>query len=140
MTADELRKLFPNASEQFIRANADTPPSPSLPARVGGSASRPVVERRVRPRPLAARKNEGPNPARFFVRVTSFRRRLLDEDNLCEKYFVDCCRYAGLLPGDDAGQARIVTTQEKVGRKEDERTEIVIELLSPPKVAPPMAS
>jgi len=129
VTVDELRKLFPHASEQFLRANAD-----DLPRRVPGPAHRdapaPVVERSVRPRPLAKGPAQGKHPARFFVRVTSFRRRLLDEDNLCGKYVVDCCRYAGLLPGDDPSQARIVTTQEKVSRKEDERTEIVIERMA----------
>lgn len=124
MTADELRKRFPNATEQFIRVNAhllSDPPRDPTPD--------PVVERGVRNGTLAAGKTKGRDSGRFFVRVTSYRRRLLDEDNLCEKYVVDCCRYAGLLPGDDPSQARIVTTQEKVRSKEEERTEVVIDRL-----------
>jgi len=62
----------------------------------------------------------------FLVRVTAFRRRLLDEDNLCEKYHVDLCRYAGALPSDAAGKAKIETTQEKVGSKEREFVRIEI--------------
>ena len=50
----------------------------------------------------------------FLIRVRSFRRKLLDEDNLCEKYVVDCCRYAGLLPGDSPGQTKIEVSQQKV--------------------------
>jgi hypothetical protein len=66
------------------------------------------------------------NPSRFLVRVTSFRRRLLDEDNLCEKFHVDCCRYAGLLPSDAPGQTRIEVAQFTVKDEADERTEIEI--------------
>lgn len=62
----------------------------------------------------------------FLVRVKAFRRRLLDEDNLCEKYVVDLCRYAGALPSDAAGKAKIEVTQEKVGQKEREFVRIEI--------------
>jgi hypothetical protein len=92
-------------------------------------ASAPIVECNLRPRPLAKGEAQEPDPGIFLVRVTSFRRRLLDEDNLCEKYHVDCCRYAGLIPGDDPSKARIETRQEKVRSKAEERTEIVIERL-----------
>lgn len=98
----------------------------AIPDKTHRPAPAPVVERDLRPRPLAAGKAEKGHPRKFLVRVTSFRRRLLDEDNLCEKYHVDCCRYSGLLAEDAPGQARIVTSQEKVSRKEDERTEIEI--------------
>jgi hypothetical protein len=90
-------------------------------------ASLAVVERHLCDGPLAKGQTEGGHPRKFLVRVTSFRVRLLDEDNLCEKYHVDLCRYAGLLRADDPGQARIVTTQEKVRTKAEERTEVVIE-------------
>ena len=63
---------------------------------------------------------------RFLVRVKAFRGRLLDEDNLCEKYHVDLCRYAGALPSDAPGTAKIEVSQEKVGPKEQERVEIEI--------------
>ena len=90
-----------------------------------------VVECHLRLGPLAEGEAQKRDSGKFLVRVTSFRRRLLDEDNLCEKYHIDCCRYAGLLPGDDPSQARIETRQEKVRSKADERTEIVIERISP---------
>lgn len=121
MTADELRKTFPNASDQFIRANAQ------LSLAIGIEAPAPVVERNLRTRPLAARKAQGIDPARFLVRVTSYRVRLLDEDNLCSKYVVDCCRYSGLIPGDSPATTQIATGQKKVGSKSEERTEVVIE-------------
>jgi len=88
--------------------------------------SSPVLERDSRPRPLAAGQTQEGNPARFLVRVTSYRRRLLDEDNLCEKYFCDCCRYAGLLPEDSADVAKIEVCQIKVAHKHEEKTVIEI--------------
>ena len=65
------------------------------------------------------------SPARFSVRVVSWRARLIDDDNLCEKFVVDGLRYAGLLPDDCHGEARISTHQEKC-EKAQERTEITL--------------
>jgi hypothetical protein len=120
VTRDELLKRFPNASPAFLRNNAsDCPVVRQSPA--------PVVERDLWNGPLAAGKAQGNDSGKFLVRVTSFRRRLLDEDNLCEKYVVDCCRYAGLIPGDAPGTTKIETSQQKVSSKEEERTEVTIE-------------
>ena len=68
-------------------------------------------------------KGTSPN---FLVRVTSYRKRLLDEDNLCEKYHVDLCRYAGIIPGDQASETKIEVRQKKVGKTETEK--ILIEV------------
>jgi len=127
MTAEELRLHFPNASEQFIRANASdagrpaaaTPPPRDL-------APPPLVERREPDEPLAADLPQASHPGRYVVRVTAFCVRLLDEDNLCEKFHVDSLRYAGIIPGDSPDRCRIITTQKKVATKKEERTEIVI--------------
>lgn len=127
MNLEQVDKLPAAAKAQIL---AQLYPLNGLPDQTHRPAPAPVVERDLRPRPLAARKAEKGHPRKFLVRVTSFRRRLLDEDNLCEKYHVDCLRYSGLLVGDAPGQARIVTSQEKVARKEDERTEIEISPLS----------
>ncbi len=64
------------------------------------------------------------------MRVTSHRLRLLDEDNLCEKFVVDCCRYAGLIPTDSPDKAKIEVGQVKVGIKAAEKT--VIEIIPIP--------
>lgn len=69
---------------------------------------------------------KGGHTGRVLVRVTSFRIRLLDEDNLCEKYHIDCLRYANLIPGDDPRQAKIETGQVKVRTKAEERVLIEI--------------
>ena len=156
MTRDEILARFPRASEAFIRANLQAvprPPAPSpsprapRPAKAKETtsnerlneltatfnraesdylASLAILECNLRAGPLATSQTENSHPRKFLVRVTSFRRRLLDEDNLCEKYHVDCCRYSGLLRADDPSEARIVTTQEKVQTKAEERTVIEI--------------
>jgi hypothetical protein len=114
-----LNELFPRASKDFLKLHglsnlSDRPPS------------RPIVERLTSPRPLAKAKAQKPDTGRVLVRVVSYRRRLLDEDNLSEKYFVDCCRYAGLIPGDGPEQTKIEVSQVKVVRKEEERTQLTI--------------
>jgi hypothetical protein len=132
MTPDELQALFPNASPGFLLLNSDrgNPFSPALKPKGAGHADNPapapIMERRPRARPLAAGQAKEGNPGRVLVRVTSRRRRLLDEDNLCEKYAVDCCRYAGVIPSDAPDRAKIEVSQEKVTAKEDEGTLIEI--------------
>lgn len=115
MTRDEILKRYPRASESFLRANA-----------TDGARPRPVVERSAGVGTLGPKKTKAVDPRKFLVRVTSFRRRLLDIDNLCEKFHVDCCRYAGILPSDAPGQTKIEVSQQKVASKEEERTEIEI--------------
>ncbi len=92
-----------------------------------GGCPSPQLERPVQHDALAAPQVKGPDTAKFLVRVTSFRRRLLDEDNLAVKFHVDCCRYAGLIPSDAPSQTHVEARQEKVKDKDSERTEITIE-------------
>ncbi len=62
----------------------------------------------------------------FLIRVTSIRKRLCDTDNLCEKYLVDLCRYAGILPGDSPATTRIEVCQQKAEPKAAEETRIEV--------------
>ena len=84
------------------------------------------MERPAGERPLAAGKVEEGDPAKFLVSVISYRKRLLDEDNLSEKYMVDCLRYAGLIPCDSPDRVSIKASQVKVGKDEPEKTLIRI--------------
>ena len=88
----------------------------------------PQLEPTPRPPSLVPRQTQGSDRQRFLVRTTSVRNRLLDEDNLCEKYHVDLCRYAGIIPGDEAGTTKIETTQRKAHKGEEEHT--LIEVLT----------
>jgi len=87
------------------------------------------LERNLRNGPLAKSEAEKGNPERVLVRVTSVRRRLIDEDNLAEKYHVDCCRYAGLIHGDEPDQTKIEVCQRKAEKDEAEHT--IIEITAP---------
>lgn len=95
----------------------------------GGPAPAAKLEPSNQPRPLAASPPKDRDTRKRLVQLTSYRIRLLDEDNLCAKFHVDSLRYAGILPGDDPSQARIQTRQEKVAHKHQERTEIIVSIL-----------
>jgi hypothetical protein len=131
-TSDDFKKLgyLPQPDGSFAH--------PSVYATKSNQPKNPVPES---PRPIAKLEHPpchdpletGPakirNRQKFLVRVTSIRTRLLDEDNLCEKYHVDLCRYAGIISGDEAGTAKIETSQRKAKKGEAEHTLIEIELI-----------
>lgn len=66
------------------------------------------------------------HPNLVFVRVRSYRRKLLDRDNLFPKYFIDALRYSGLIRDDTTRHIITDVDQEKVESEEEERTEIVL--------------
>lgn len=74
--------------------------------------------------PLGKNKGEAPDTGRIAVRITSFRRRLIDPDNLCPKYFIDGLRYAGLIPNDRQEDITLQVDQVKVKSKSEERTKV----------------
>lgn len=125
MTPDELKARFPRASRAFLEANAT---EPSRPAFLQAGNTGPVAELERNPGngALGSVQVQGPTPARFHIRLTSVRKRLLDDDNLCEKYHVDCCRYASLLPGDSPATTRIEVCQRKTEPGEGEK--VIIEI------------
>jgi len=112
-----IRKLFPHASASLFKAN-----------KAGGSTSSAKPERAAWLQPLAAAAKEAGNPAPCKVSIVSFRRRLLDIDNLYGgvKYFVDSLRYEGLIRNDDPESITLNVSQIKVKTKQEERTEIEI--------------
>ncbi len=106
MRRDEILKLWPNASESTIRANLSA----------GDSGQVAKLESNTCDAPLEAKEVQRPVGKRVLVRVTSFRKCLLDEDNLCEKYHVDLCRYAGIIADDTAAKVKIEVCQFKAGK------------------------
>jgi hypothetical protein len=84
------------------------------------------VERDSRDAPLGKKKVQGRVGERVLVCITSVRKRLIDEDNLAEKYHVDLCRYAGIISGDEASKTKIETTQRKAQKGEEEK--VIIEV------------
>jgi hypothetical protein len=91
-----------------------------------------VLESNISNGALGKSEGKRTNTALFLVRVTSIRKKLLDEDNLCEKYYVDCCRYAGLIPGDEPDKTKIEVCQRKAKKGELEHVLIdIFDLHSP---------
>jgi hypothetical protein len=134
MSPDELRKRLPQASDSFIRANtspvrasvdegvrADDRADQNRSARESAELERPIVYAATE----TVRTEKTPS-TRFLVRVTDYRIRLIDEDNLSEKFTVDSLRYCGLLPSDAPGKCKIEVSQKKVHRKDEARVEIEI--------------
>lgn len=68
------------------------------------------------------------HPGRCIVRITSFRRKLLDPDNLAGgvKYFVDALRYEKIIQNDRLEDIELHTSQVQVSHRRDERTEIEV--------------
>ena len=112
MSRDEILKRYPNSSESFLRANVSTD--------VAGTVTK--LERNPCNGALEAQEVQGQTGERILVRITSFRRRLLDEDNQCEKYHVDLCRYAGVIPCDTPGEVQIEVRQRKAHKAAREET------------------
>lgn len=94
--------------------------------QAGGPRETSKLERHSGDGTLGAVPVQGKLGGRVLVRITAFRKRLLDEDNLCEKYHVDLLRYSGVIPADTPGAAKIEVRQEKVGPKEPERVLIEV--------------
>lgn len=124
MTRDKLRQLIAGASRDVLRLSSQELARAGVDAI--GSRKATKLERSFGHGALGKVQTQRRNTGRFLVRVTSIRKRLLDEDNLCEKYHVDCCRYAGLLPGDAPGTTKIEVAQQKTepGAQEETRIEI----------------
>lgn len=70
--------------------------------------------------PLATVQGEKSDSSRVHVRVVSRRVRLIDPDNLCPKYFIDCLRYAEIIQDDTAEKITLEVSQEKVSKGDEE--------------------
>lgn len=119
---------YESANIVWIDGEAFSPKHPKARALLSAGDSRKTseLERNPGSRTLGQVQTQSGLGQRFFILVTSYRKRLLDQDNLCCKYVIDLCRYAGVLPSDAPGTAEIKVCQEKVGPKEPERTRVEI--------------
>lgn len=87
------------------------------------AASGAKFEQVVCDEPVATTQREDCYSGRIQVCITSYRKRLCDVDNLTPKWFLDSCRYAGLIPDDRPQDIDFTVKQVK---SKDERTEIEI--------------
>jgi len=124
VNAGKLKQLFPRISRDVLRLSAeageadiqshDPGPAPFMEPNPGDGAVGKVP----------VQKGTG---RKFFIRVTAIRTRLLDWDNLCEKYHVDLLRYASAgVFGDSPATTQIEVRQEKAqaGEREEVRLEV----------------
>jgi hypothetical protein len=121
MKYGDLKSRFPRASPSFLELNADS----ATDFLVDDTGPLAVVEQHPGDGTVAALPVQKPTGKRFLVRVQAIRTRLIDEDNLCEKYHVDLLRYAsGKLFGDSPATTRIEVCQQKAGKGEPEEVRI----------------
>lgn len=116
MNEYEIRKYFPNASASTIERNLAL-------NRVAQSAQQ---EHHPGHEPVAEAPRTRADPGFRFVRVTSFRRHILDERNLFDAYFVDALVRAGILFDDAPKYCKVEVLQIQVRLESEERTEIDI--------------
>ena len=116
MTRDEIRRLFPNASQSTFRANdqADCP------------RQNTVLEPNFRVESLASHPPQKGAAGRILIRMVSVRQRLCDPDNLSCKYLLDSLRYVGLIPGDEPEKIKLEVDQRRTEKGESEHTTIEI--------------
>lgn len=114
VTQDEFRELISRPA--IAKVNPST----------GRARSVAKLEPDIGIRALGTVQAQVADPGRFLVRITSYRKRLLDADNLCEKFHVDCCRYARCISSDDPSKTEIEVCQVKTGKGEPEFTRVEV--------------
>jgi len=112
---------FNEKTQSKLRAQLD------VDIRAKNTRQTAKLERNPSDAPLEAKKNQRSASSRFLVRIESRRKRLLDEDNICEKYLVDLLRYSGIIANDSPDQCRIEVSQTKCRKCEPE--EISVEVM-----------
>ena len=110
----ELQKRFPLSASTLAKNCYD---------RV---APGPVGERSVGNEPVAEIAGENPCPTKCVVRITSFRSRLIDGDNLHGKAFVDALQTAGAIYKDSPEWCKVEVKQVQVENPWQQRTVIEI--------------
>lgn len=121
MKKSALQRRFPSAAQGFLSLNDDGAASIIRSAREAAELERDCGN------PLDDYPpDQGGDSAKYLVRITSIRNCLLDEDNLCEKFHVDCLRYAGIIPSDAPDTTHIETTQRRCAQGEEEKTLIEV--------------
>lgn len=119
MNEHKLKRLFPKASDAFIQANSDKDTKED-----GKLESNTINE------PLAETQPKKGVPERLSVVVESRRHRELDKYNLFDKFWVDCLRYAGIIPGDSPKEIEHYLFQTIIPKTEKEEIVITIEPIS----------
>jgi len=120
MTADQLKARFPNASPEFLRANARPPLASPLPPA--------IAQHDAADEPLAADRRKENGNRRSHVRIERRSLKLLDKDNLygSVKWLCDAMRYGNLIPDDDPESIELTVTQLRVRTRAETGTAVTI--------------
>tara|TARA_R110000868_G_scaffold53684_1_gene168302 strand:+ start:419 stop:754 length:336 start_codon:yes stop_codon:yes gene_type:complete len=108
---NDLATTFPNASPDFLARN---------------SRQIAKLERPARDAPLDKGKGQKGTAGSVHIRFTSIRKRLLDPDNISEKWTLDALRFANIICGDEPDKITLETTQRKIKHGEEEKTLIEV--------------
>lgn len=92
MTPNQLKRLFPNASQATIRANTDS--------HAEGQRKSPQSKCSTSDVTLVENKDKKDDPKRITISYRVFRSRFCDPDNLLLKWHTDALRYEGLIKDD----------------------------------------
>jgi hypothetical protein len=124
-TDGQLERKSNASSTTDVRPSQTKARQTRFQSESAGSAA--VLERDSGDGAMGAVQVQARSVRRFHVRVTAIRTRLLDEDNMCEKYHIDLLRYAsGGVFGDGPSTTTIEVCQEKAqaGEPEEVRLEV----------------
>ncbi len=99
---------------------------PNANPQTNNTGTTPKLEQDTQHGPLAEGQAKEMAADRVHIRFESVRKRLLDPDNLCEKWTLDCLRYIGVIRGDEPDKITLETTQRKAAKGEAEHTLITI--------------
>lgn len=126
MTPNDLKKLYPNCSSDFLKLHLPDQP-------VVAALSHPLPERHGGREPLGLQEAQGPGQGRALVCITRYSTRSLDKDNLVGgvKPLCDALRASGLLRDDDPDSMLLSVRQRRVKTKAETGTEIIIHPLNP---------
>jgi hypothetical protein len=92
----------------------------SAKSESGDSKPEPPVQHGA----LGPTEREKAYTGRILVRITIFRKRLVDPCNAGQKYLVDCLRYSGILVDDREQDIALEIRQEKTRGEEETLIEL----------------
>lgn len=121
MDLNELKARYPNASESFLRRNADSGDSGVRAADTKPDEGKPLERRLSRKDP----RRVGP-AGRLKIRFTIHAVHPADWDGVDIKQLQDMLVRSGILPDDNWSLLQGEVISEKVHSKEEEKTVIEI--------------
>lgn len=83
--------------------------------RLACALRRPIAQQAVQNEPLGKVPGKDPLPARLQVRITSYRWKFVDPDNICggAKYLIDCLKHCGAIQDDSPQHIELIVRQER---------------------------